>query len=155
MKKIGMTAFAILLLCVLTGCPTDDGGKTPASMTFVDNINNPAKEFIIDENLGFKVTFIKPDSMEQAMSIQPSEVISGKITEADAAWNTNLTGTATQMISTNEMINSVVTSLPPIAISLAYKKSGDAITEVTVAFPKDDSLSQQAQLLMGKTYFKK
>jgi len=154
MKKIGMMALAVLLLCVLTGCPADDGGKTPASMTFVDNLDSPAKEFIIDENSNFKVTFINPGPLETGMTIQQGDVISGKIIDADAAWNSNLIGEATQMSSTNDTINGAVNNLK-IAISLTYTKNGDVITDVMVVFPGTDGVSYQAQMLMGATYIKK
>jgi hypothetical protein len=153
MKKIGMTAFAILLLCVLTGCPTDDGGKTPASMTFVDNINDPAKEFIIDENLDFKVTFINPGPTETGLTIQKGDIISGKITQTDTAWNNDLTGVAEQMTTKNPVIAGAMPEIK-VAISLAYTKVEGEITGVTVEL-QGDGVAAIANTLMGGIYYKK
>jgi hypothetical protein len=158
MKKfsiLGIMALVALLLCVLSGCPAEDEEKTPASMIFVDDLDNPAKQFTIDENFNFKVTFINPNAMEAAMQLNPGEVISGKIKEADAAWNSDLTGLATSMSSTNSTINPVVGDIGPIAVSFVYTKEGSAITGVTLAFLGEDAMSLMAQMLMGATYLKK
>ena len=154
MKKIGMTVLVVLLLCVLTGCAAENSEETPESMTFADNSANSAKEFTIDSNFNFKVTFIFPDDIELIMQINPGDVISGKITGATGAWNSDLTGVATQMSSTSSFINAGVKDLP-VEISLTYIKSGDAISAVTVAFPEESFIGQTAQQLMGKTYVKK
>jgi hypothetical protein len=158
MKKIGMTAFAILLLCVLTGCPTDDGGKgggkTPASMTFVDNLDNPAKEFTIDENLGFKVTFINPGPTETGLTIQQGDSISGKITQTDTAWNNDLTGVAEQMTAKNPTFAGAMPGIK-VTISLTYTKVEDVITDVTLVFQGDDTIGLIAGQLMGGTYYLK
>ncbi|MDR0474088.1 MAG: hypothetical protein LBH43_10510 [Treponema sp.] len=152
MKRVGLfgiTALAVLL-CVLTGCPEE---KIPESMTFVDDLKNPAKQFTIDEDLNFNVKFIIPSAAEKAMTIEAGDEVSGKITETDTAWNSNLTGLASQMSSTNDMINGAVAVLP-ITISLTYTKAEGEITAVIVAFPGEDAIVQQAQKIMGATYLR-
>ena len=153
MKKIGMTALAALLLCVLTGCPNDDGGKTPESMTFVDNLAAPAKEFTIDSNLNFKVTFINPGPTESGLLIQPGDVISGKITEADAAWNNDLTGVAEQMTAANPNFADVMPAIK-VTITLTYTKVEGVITDIFVNL-QGDGVAAIADTLMGGTYHKK
>jgi hypothetical protein len=153
MKKIGMTAFAILLLCVLTGCPTDDGGKTPASMTFVDNLDNPAKEFTIDENLDFKVTFINPGETETGLTIRQGDIISGKITQTETAWNNDLTGVAEQMTATNPTFAGAMPAIK-VTISLTYTKVEGEITDVTVEL-QGEGVAAIANTLMGGIYYKK
>jgi hypothetical protein len=153
MKKIrlfGLMALAVLL-CVLTGCPEE---KTPESMTFVDDLKNPAKQFTIDEDFIFNVKFIIPSETEKVLTIEAGDEVSGKITETNTAWNSNLTGVASQMSSTNDTINGAVAVLP-ITISLTYTKAEGEITAVTVAFPGEDAIIQQAQRLMGATYHRK
>jgi hypothetical protein len=164
MKKFSMlsiTALAVLFVCVLTGCSSDDdggetpnGGETPSSMTFVDNPDAPAKEFTIYSDFNFKVTFIKPNAIEDGLGIVHGEVISGKITDADAAWNSSLTGSAAQMSSTNATINSAVKPLN-VAVSLTYTENAGAITAVELKFTGTTSLSATAEMLMGATYYKK
>jgi hypothetical protein len=151
MKKLKLLTIAVLvfLLAALTGCSND---VETLSMTFVDILNSPAKEFTIDSNFAFKVTFISPNAVEQAYTIQEGDIITGKITEADAAWNNNLTGVAAKMTSTNTTLNSIVPVLE-IAISLTYTKSGEEITAVTVNFP--DNGFTQAETMMGGTYLRK
>lgn len=153
MKKIVITALAVLLLCVLAGCPAEDEGKTPASMTFVDNLDTPNKEFTIDENLNFKVKFINPSLIELNLLIRQGDIISGKITEADAAWDNNLTGEAEQMAATNPTFADVMPTIK-VAISLTYTKAEGVISDVTVEL-QGDGVAVIAQTLMGGTYYRK
>ena len=152
MKKIGITALAALLLCVLAGCPTDDGGKnggkTPASMSFVDN--GATKEFTIDENLNFKVVFINPEGMASAF-VEKGDVITGKITQTEAAWNNSLTGVAEQMTATNPTFASVMPAIK-VTISLKYTKVGNEITDVTLKL-QGGGVAAIADQLMGGTYY--
>jgi len=156
MKKIGLTALIALLLCVLAGCPNDDGGKnggkTPASMTFVDNPDNPAREFTIDENLNFKVNFIQPEGMALAYGLEKGDVISGKITDTGgAAWNSDLTGVAEQMTATNPTFAGAMPGIK-VTISLTYTKVEDVITAVNMEL-KGEDVAAIADMLMGGTYY--
>jgi len=151
MKKFNLFTITalVLLLSILAGCGDDDD----ASMTFVDKLESPGKEFTIDSKLNFKVTFVNPTSTEQAMTIRKGDEISGKITEASAAWNKNLTGVAAQMTSTNMMINGAIGSLE-VPISLTYSKTGNEITSVTVTF-SGSGIAEIAGGFMGATYYRK
>jgi hypothetical protein len=123
-------------------------------MTFVDDLDNPTKEFILDVDFKFKVTFISPSPTEQTMSIKAGDEVSGRITETDgAAWNSTLTGMATKMTSTNSIINISVKSIDMV-IELTYTEKDGVIDTVTVNFP-GTGLPQQAQALMGRTYIRK
>jgi hypothetical protein len=153
MKKIFLFgALALVLAFGFTGCPEGDDDSA-ASMTFVDNLANPAKEFTIDSNFNFKVTFIAPNATETAMTINPNDRITGKITGANAAWNKDLTGEAARMSSTNDFLRPVLESLDgQVGIVLDYEGE-DKITAVTVDFT--GPLASQAQLIMGATYSRK
>jgi len=169
MKKANVfmtAAFIMALLCVLPGCDdkTDDTSN-PQSMTFVDNAENPAKEFTIDENFGFKVKFINPNTTAQTMTIKKDDVITGKITGAvkpdangeptstRAKWNENLVGLATQLASpTNPELSNTLKVLfneDSIGISLTYTDD----SAVDLQF--EGGLAAAAALLMGGTYTKK
>jgi uncharacterized lipoprotein YehR (DUF1307 family) len=154
MKKFLMTALAMLMLCMLTGCPDEAKDDKPESMTFVDNLANPAKEFTINSKLNFEVKFIIPNAMETGMGIIADEVISGKIKKATAAWNKDLTGDAVDMSSTNSTINTAVGGLE-FEISLDYTEIAGEITSVTLDFPGSAGLVSVAKSLMAKTYIKK
>ena len=110
-RLIGIAAFVLLLMSIMTGCPKDDKGEEVNSMTFVDNLANPAKEFTINESWRFNVTFINPSPIEEGMSLAAGDVISGRIRDADAAWNRNHTGMAEQMSTNNTIINPALNGL--------------------------------------------
>jgi len=149
LRILSMTAIAILLVYVMAGC-TVDAEKTPSSMTFMDE--DGTKEFTIDSNYNFKVTFINPTDVEQLIQIKEGTVVKGKITDAKTAWDSDLTGTATKMSSTNGLIDSIVGTID-MEISLDYTINEEgAITAVTPEFTGNEYASQ-AQLLMGKTYY--
>ena len=153
-KVLGILVL-VLLLCVITGCSTDDDDDKPASMTFVDDITNICKELIVYDNFNFKVTFITPSAMEYAMTIRAGDTVSGKITDTGgASWNSNLSGAATQMSSSNTMIDAAVGSMDDVAITISYVKADGAITGITLTF-LGSGVPEQAQLLMGGTYDRK
>jgi uncharacterized lipoprotein YehR (DUF1307 family) len=153
MKKFNMFGImALILICALSGCEDDE--KTPASMTFVDNVDSIAKEFVIDEDYGFKVKFINPSETERNLTIEEGNTVSGRITDADTAWNNSLTGVADKMSSNNKTINGAVEALK-VPISLTYEKNANnEITSVTVSF-SGTGIGQTAQTLMGATYIRK
>ena len=153
MKKIVMTALAMLMLCMLAGCPEAKDDK-PTSMTFVDNLAAPAKEFTIDSKFNFQVTFITPNAIEAGMMLQPGDVIKGKIQKPDAAWDKNLTGEAAKMSSTNTLIHPVVETLE-VPLSLDYTETAGAISAVKLKFIGFATTIVQAQNLMGGDYYRK
>jgi len=154
MKKFNIIIIIAIMLPVFiySGCKTEDD-TPPLSMTFADNLAVPAKEFTIDENLGFKVKFITPTELEAVLQVKPGDVISGRITDADDRWNSNLTGVADQMTATNPTFASVMPAIS-VVITLDYIKDDEVITAVTVAL-EGTGIAETAQALMGGTYFRK
>jgi len=154
LKIVRITTFVLLLTCILVGCPVED--EITASMTFADDPDSPAKEFTIYENLVFKVVFIDPTPAEQAMTITPGTVISGQITSASAAWNSDLEGIAEKMTSTNPTINIGVSDPSMrVPVSLDYIIDEGKIISVTLGFIGDGMLPNMARDLMGGIYLRK
>jgi hypothetical protein len=124
-------------------------------MTFANDPANPAKEFTIDSDFNFKVTFVNPDETATALQIQQGDIITGTITETDdAAWNSNLSGVASQMASTNDTINPALSTGLQVLITLEYTKNAEGeITAVKVNFPGSGGVSPTARLLMAGTYY--
>jgi hypothetical protein len=124
-------------------------------MTFVDNIGNPAKEFTVDANFGFRVRFITPNALESSLQVRAGDVISGRVTETEPGtiWNEDLTGVAAQMTASNPVIDGAMPTIQ-VVISLAYTKAEGVITEVTVAL-EGAGVAAIAQTLMGGTYIRK
>jgi len=151
MKKLGLfgiIAFAALFVCVMAGCSKDD---ETVYLTYVDNLASPTKEFIISSEYNFQVTFNTPSALEAGYGIKAGDVVSGTITGTTTPWYQSLSGTASNMTSTNDMIKGQVADLK-IAISLDYSSDNET---VTVAFPGTDAMSYMSQSLMGKTYYLK
>ena len=165
MKKLNLfeiAAFVLLLACVLTACPPaedDPPPPVPASMIFVDNLQNPSKQFAIFENFTFnvKIFTVAPGSIEDISGVNPNDEISGSIRDADDKWDNSFTGEALQMSSsTNEILSAILGSLfsaSGIAIDLTYTKVDGNITAVSVDFP-GGGMSGAAQAMMGGTYQK-
>lgn len=157
MKKIticGIALFLMLLSFILIGCPTEDeDSPSVVGITFVDNLTNPAKELVINNNLSFSVKFIEPNALEAGFNVGPGDVISGKIIEATAAWNRDLTGVATQMSSTNSTFASVLPAID-VVISLDYTEVNGEITAIELAL-EGTGVAAIANTLMGGTYVRK
>jgi hypothetical protein len=135
-------------------CKDSDIQRSSESITFADDPNNPAKEFTVDSDFNFKVTFIAPDATATALQIEQGDIITGTITETDdTAWNSNLNGVAAQMASTNGTINIALSSGLQVLITLEYTKVAEEITAVKVDFPGSGGVSPTARLLMAGTYY--
>ena len=143
LKVLGIAVLVLLTAFSLIGCKDPD--SDPESMTFEDT----NKEFTINENFEFKVTF-----KNNYMVFQAGQKVSGEIINRNSNnWKNDFTGTAHSMSSDNSMVNSLLGSMD-LKISLDYDTN-----TVTVSFPdasQDPSNpNTQAQAMMGGTYTKK
>ena len=165
MKKIVVLGITlVLLLGILTGCPNGNGSQPqPARMVFVDDINNPNVEFIIDENLRFRVRFIAipPDIADLDLpGMVPGVVVSGRVMYTQNSWQDDvISGTALEMSSTGEVLRLILGEINDeggIDIVLTYSPGGGTILNVTVYFPNptDDFLIGASQAMMGGTYIR-
>ena len=170
MKKIRYFGIIIVVLIstILTGCSDDSG--TRDSMTFVDDLVNPGREFIIYDNLGFTVQifeayFLGKSDTEMtnlaAAGIVPGLRVWGSIYDTNDTWTSSaIAGTARNMGANNSIVT-MMFSIPEMAsgigIILSYTKdSDDYITGVKVEFTTGDpTIVGVADNLMGATYTRK
>ena len=171
MRKNTSPGIAIFLFFfALSACSNDSESKLqPASITFVDSIDDTSKEFTINEKFEFKVKFVKVEtgSFEEVFFIKPGDIVSGKIVNPSGTWTSSpISGTAKNLGSPNNKdLNDPLSSLNKLGIFvniiLTYNKIGDEINSVTVGFPDpgDDyeevqMIAQMSEELMGGTYYK-
>ena len=164
MKKIIFAIYILSLLCILTGCPTDTPEPDPEptkSMTFIDDLTNPSKEFLIDENLYFKVTFLSlgdldPEDLEtlQQFGLRVGLEVWGNVFDTEDSWvSDTITGKAREMRSNSEEYTTLLGDLD-LDMKFTYNWDKGEIIEVVVSFPKadEDYFSKLSQILMGGTY---
>jgi len=156
--------FAVVILIILpvvfSGC------KDPEleNMVFVDNLSNPAKEFIIYEDCTFKVTFIKTYEMEGLqlpVDLSAGRTVNGKVNTSNGWKDSVINGTAVEMTS-NDNTLAMILAAPEVdgmKIKLTY---GSEMASIKVEFPDStDSVSDYqsmaivSNLMMGGTYYKK
>ena len=172
MKKLTVLSMIVLFMaCIFTGCPNETSAH---SMTFVDNADDPAREFTINENLGFKVRFlelasffstINPGFIDELDEDELNELfeaygiieISGVVKETNNTWtNPLIMGTAQNMYSNHDDITELVDFIS-VGIVLNYNYLDGDISAVDVAFSgsADDLVIEMASNLMGGTYTRK
>ena len=138
-KVLGSAAFALLLvccaLCVFIGCPADDSsGPEPAKMVFADS----EKEFTINENLGFNVSFKAGYTFEIPGII--SMDLSGKkvwgTINSGNAWDAPVVeGEVGTLNSNDSNIRLGLAGAAGMPITLTYTESGGQIIKVEINFP--------------------
>ena len=136
-KLFGLAALVLLLLCSLTGCPTDDGGgDNPEKMIFEDI----TKRFTFNENLGFEVLFKTEIKLFEGIpgmeiTLPKNTKVTGTI-ESTNDWTDNpVIGTVKKIDSNNKGIKAGLGSAVGLPLSVAYGYDADSeIDSVTVAF---------------------
>jgi len=141
------------------------------NMVFVDNLDNTGREFIIYDDLTFRVEISEPffdqfdeEFREGLYEIQfiPGIIVSGKVTDTQDTWlSDTITGTAIDLTCENHPPLAIIFDLIPIVvgIELSYTKDGSGeITAINVTFIPDDEedgFAAISELLMGGTYIRK
>lgn len=152
-KVLGIAAFVLLLLCVFAGC--SDESSSPAKMVFSDN----TKEFTIDEDLGFSVSFKPgcppltfPNPMDPSKNIEiilENKKVSGTINSQNKWDNDTVTGTIKTIDSNDPAVKGGLGVAIGTPLTLTYTKDNSgAITKVAIDFLGNlAGLAQLAQLL--------
>ena len=156
MKKRLM--FALMILVVLSfviGCSED----TPLeNMIFVDHINKPTKEFIIYENLTFKVTFVNDSEFLQEFPfMEIGDWVTGIVKGTTSKWKDDIIeGKAEEMTSNNEDLATILEGLGSFDFKLAYLYDSNNIVDgINVEFPGEGELDKISNTLMGGMYLRK
>ncbi|MDR3019386.1 MAG: hypothetical protein LBU66_00610 [Treponema sp.] len=171
MKKITVIGMVVLLfMCILTGCPeTEPESPKKASMTFVDDPQDAAKEFTVYDDLSFRVKFIQLDELLEALEVSKGDIISGKILTKNKWTDEIVTGKAKKLRApNNEFIDGILIMIDKdnidINVKLTYfiDEVSKKITTVNVVFPEPDEededariLADMSNLLMAGDYFRK
>ena len=173
MKKAVLLGIAVFLLSfIFAGCSTD---SSPDSMTFVDNIADPSREFTIDENMRFTVKFIKVEYLfsvidpefdidnldeDQLNELEAMGIIaiSGVVRETNNTWTSAIImGTAQNMYSNSPEFTELVDGIT-VDIVLSYEPPEGEITAINVAFadPTGTNLyTDMSTALMGGRYIRR
>ena len=142
------------------------------SMSFVDDLKNPGREFLIDQDLLFRVELFAPFFAEydeedmkgfEEIGFVPGLVVTGNVTETDNIWTDPvIEGIARNMRATNPIVNGIFTSGGgfEMGIRLTYLKEKpgepDEITAINVEFTSGDQmLVDISGQLMGGIYVRK
>jgi len=154
MKKglIYLLVVFVLLSFVLTACK--EKNEELESMTFVDDNIHPTKEFIIYENLEFKVTFVADSEFLQEFPfMEVGDWVTGIVRGTSSKWKDDvIEGKAEDMVSNNEELSMILTDLGSMDFKIEYTKQSGNIVALTVAFPGEGQLDQISDLLMGGMY---
>ena len=164
MKKITVLGtIALLLSFIFAGCSDD---PTPESMIFVDDLGNIGREFIIYNNLEFRVEifeeyFEQYDTSDKealaGIGIVPGLIVTGNVKNTNDTWTSPvITGKAGNMDANVPYVAGILVH-PDMAvkIEMTYKINNGEITGVTVDFPGGESVAGMAILLMGGPYIRK
>jgi len=155
---------ALLLAGILSGCPGGSRtGSTTESMTFVDRLENPSREFSMNENMEFAVRFVRLEgelgTALEELGIAEGMTISGLVRDSTNGWtDTIVEGTASGMRSsnpTNDALDAIL-QLVTVQIRMVYTSEGGRISAVTVGFPDSGNpLSEVSAILMGGTFVRR
>jgi len=159
MKKKCIYIIVFLLLPLfLSAC----GENEPESMTFIDDLVRPTREFTINEHLEFNVKFLNTSEDPQIQALLDSlelvtgTIVYGKAKDTNNKWTDNIiTGTAQEMRANNSDLTDILSELDPIEIKLSYVKQNNSIIAVNVEFPGNDMWDDVSAVLMGGYYFRK
>ena len=164
MKKIALLGTIVLLLLnIFVGCSSDS--ETTKSMTFVDDLSNIGREFIIYENLRFRVEFFEPyfDKLDantlrmyEQLEIVPGLVVRGRVTDTTDTWTSpSITGIARNMSSNNNGLTELFELIElAVNIEMTYVINNDEIIAVNVALI-GEGVADVAEMLMGGPYMRK
>ena len=170
MKKVSVFAVLIVILSVvLSGCKEPEiEPPNYESITFVDDLFSPTREFSINEILEFNVKFVaesKDPEMQEFLEdlfISVGTIVEGRVKDSTNKWtDEKITGTATNLRTPNGH-QTLAEILPEIeiGIELNYTFVNDVISQIHVSFigtgdPDDDILVLASELMMGGTYLRK
>ena len=168
MKKITVFSIAILFLMgIFTGCSNDsnDPPTRLESMTFVDDLSNTGREFIIYDDLYFMVKLFdeyfeqfEEDYLEvlEELRIIPGLIVTGIVKDTNDTWTSDtITGIAQDMSSNDNELSSLFTIVGiAVGIEMNYTKVNGEITAVDVSFTSGD-FAEFAGDLMGGPYMRK
>jgi len=161
MKKyfIFLLVIFVLLPLFLTGCEDD---PKPESMTFIDDLLRPTREFTINEHLEFNVKFVNTSEdpeIQQTLDqfgLGVGTRVYGKAKDTINKWTDDvITGTAQEMRANDSDLSEILKELDPIEIRMEYVRQNNSIAAVIVEFPGDDIFDNVSRILMGGTYIKK
>ena len=158
MKKIILLTIFFLLPLFLTGCGEDE----PESMTFIDDLIRPTREFSINEHLEFNVKFVNTSEDPEIQKtlndfgLGVGTQVFGKAKDTNNKWTDDIiTGTAQEMRANNSDLTEILKDLDPIEIKMEYVRQNNSIIAVKVEFPGDDIFDNVSRILMGGTYIRK
>ena len=151
MKRNGfIIATMVLVLALFMGGCSTDSSSPPASMKFGD----ASKEFSINENFEFQVTFKTPTTAMEMIPISAGNWVKGKILNPTGKWNEAFTGTVNNLDSNNTALKMGVALINGnIDASVSY--TGNPITSSTLTFSGVGANAGTAGLateFMGGTY---
>ena len=140
--------------------------EPPNSMTFVDNLDNIGREFIIYDNLRFRVEIFDEyfeqfdeDDIETlaGIGIIPGLIVTGRVQDTNDTWiSPTIAGKARNMDANVPFVAGIF-SHPDMTvdIELTYTTNNGEISGVNVEFPGEESFVGMAVLLMGGPYIRK
>ena len=158
MKRLMIFAAVVFVILplVFSGCKEEPEVKLE-SMSFVDDEFDPTKEFIIYEDLTFKVKFVDDSEFLQEFPfMEIGDSVTGKVGKTKNKWKDDvITGEAQNMKSNNEELTTILDDLGSMEFEIEYKKQNGNIVTLKVTFPGEGELDKISNLLMGGTYFRK
>ena len=137
----------------------------PPNMVFVDDPINTGREFVIYNDLTFRVEIFEPffdqfDEEEREglyeIEFKPGIIVSGKATDTADTWlSDTITGTAIDLKCLNHPpLDEIFEAMEiVVGIKLSYTKDGNGeITAINVEFT-GGTFADVSELLMGGTYY--
>ena len=180
MKKITVLGLIVLFLSFILISCQGEPEVPPAKkfMTFVDNINNPGRRFIIYDDLSFKVSLLEPffEKFDEngkkgltEIGFVAGLIVMGNIKETNDSWlSDTITGKAQNMSANDSTDDPGKISVDGIfkvlnlsmGFKMIYTKNYGEITAVKIEFlvPEDDpemeDLAKISEDLMGGDYIR-
>lgn len=153
-KFMFMLLIVVLLSFGFTGCKEDEPETQLEKIAFVDDNFDPTKEFIIYENLTFKVTFVAESEFLNMFSfMEIGDSVTGVVKGTTSQWKDDvIEGKAEGMKSNNEELTTILNELGSMDFKLEYLKISGEIIALNVSFPGTGELDIISNTLMGGTY---